>query len=194
MAGAILFAPHNDDETLFAFYQMLRLRPLVVVVTRSYRQEHEQHGPSHERREEETHRVCELVDVPYVQWSYPDTRVSWQHVAVSMDMLVEQERPDTIIAPAIEDGGHEDHNALGAIVQERILRRSSWTTVTNLVSYLTYRRGHGRSTDGDEVEATDDERTLKLQAMGLYLSQAEHPATAPWFDPNQYGDLREWVK
>lgn len=188
---AILFSPHNDDETLFAFYQCLRLKPIVVIVLRSFRQHVQQDGPIHVVREAETVAAMEIAGVPALyQWEHLDLDPPWDRITVDAVELVRAEKPDLIVAPMWEPGGHEDHNNVAAMAHYLCF---SFPASIRLVRYLTYRRGHGRSMNGQEVVAADHESSMKLRALECYQSQAEHPPTAPWFNPHQHGDLREWI-
>jgi LmbE family N-acetylglucosaminyl deacetylase len=187
---AILFAPHNDDETLFAFYSMLKHRPKVIVVLRSFRQLTEQGGPPYHVRERETEAVvAEMLGLEYEQWGYPDNGgTSWGDVAVEMENYIVGGGYDTVIAPAWEENGHEDHNAVG-LIAVGLCNAFEF----ELVRYLTYRRGEGRSTHGVPVDHTAEEEFMKLQALGVYESQMNHGPTAPWFPGGHYEMLDEFV-
>lgn len=181
--SAVLFAPHNDDETLFAFYTMLRNKAEVVVVLRSMREALEQNGPTYQVREAETLCATTIAGVSYVQWiAFYDTEPDWPAVGRFMQTYVDLSKPDVVIAPAFEEGGHEDHNAVA-----RIVDGLDGDFVP--VRYLTYKRGHDRSTDGREIVPSAAEKAAKLAALRCYQSQMDHPPTAPWFGVDQ----REFV-
>lgn len=183
--SAILFAPHNDDETLFAFYQCVRLQPHVLVVLRSFKQAAFENGPTYDVREAETRCAMELAGVPlYEQWDHSDLAPDWLRIGRLIEELLAVEAPDVVVAPAWEYGGHDHHNAVANIVSR--IRPGA-------IRYLTYKRCEGRSMSGREVVSTDDERDLKIEALGCYESQENLPSTAPWFLTDQYGDLREWI-
>jgi LmbE family N-acetylglucosaminyl deacetylase len=71
--------------------------------------------------------------------------------------------PDVVLAPAVEDGGHEQHRKVGQLAAKVFLG-------ARLVPYLTYRRGHGR-TVGHPVLFTPDQLSRKLRALACYRSQ-----------------------
>ncbi len=171
----------DDDETLFAFYQLLRLKPVVIVVLRSH-VEHRQGGPTFEVREAETDCAMNVAGVEWEQWRYPDDDPDWR--TVDREMRTAAFDADLVIAPAMEDGGHEHHNAIAAIA-----RLMCAQTRIPLSQYLTYQRGHGRSDHGIPVEPTLAEWELKQQALACYASQAAFGPTAPWFGEDQ----REFV-
>ncbi len=180
---AVLFAPHNDDETLFAFYTMRRYQAEVVVVLRSHRQ-NALGGPHFSTRERETLCATEIAGVSYVQWTaFSDIEPDWLEVARYMQQHVIDAEARIVIAPAWEEGGHEDHNAVAEIALE--LKGPFF-----LMPYLTYRRGEGRSTDGREIHPTDEESDLKAAALRCYHSQLKHPQCASWFGADQ----REFIR
>ncbi len=170
--SAILFAPHNDDETLFTFYNLLRYKPDVVIVLRSHR-EFAMGGPTYVEREAETGFAMRLAGVDWEQWRYADDNPDWDGIEREIRRTVGAY--DTIIAPAYEVGGHEDHNGVAEILN---------VYEGNVIRYLSYVRGHGRS-EGVEVVPTPEEAALKAQALACYPSQAAYPPTAPWFGPDQ---------
>lgn len=176
---AVLFSPHNDDETLFAFYSMVRYQAECIVVLRSMRQERQQNGPKSSTRERETRCATTVAGVSYVQWTaFYDDDPDWEGVAAFMQGYIDLSEPDVVIAPAFEDGGHEDHNCVATLAEQ--LRGDH-----ELVRFLTYKRGFGRSEDGGEVIPSPVERAQKAAALACYHSQKSHPPTAPWFGEDQ---------
>jgi hypothetical protein len=113
----------------------------------------------------------------------------WEHNAnwklIAEIVAEEAAEHETVIAPAYEAGGHEHHNMVALIVNE--LRHP------NVIRYLTYVRGQGRSDRGKLVHCTPELADLKLAALQCYQSQWENPATAPWFPGGEYGTYQEWV-
>lgn len=170
-----LFASqHSDDETLFSFYNILRYKPHVIVVLRSYA-EARAGGPRFAEREAETWCAMKLAGVTWEQWEYPDTDPDWPVIARFIEEAAHGY--EHVIAPAYEEGGHDHHNAVGMIV--RRMRPAS------LIQYLTYVRGQGRSDFGIEVEPTVFEAEQKRIALACYPSQRTWPPTAPWFGDDQ---------
>ncbi len=183
--SAVLFSPHNDDETLFAFYSMVRHQADVVVVLRSMRQELSQRGPTFRMRESETLWATTVAGVKYEQWTeFTDDAPDWDAIAERVDAYVRLTHPDLVIFPAWESGGHEDHNALASICT-RVVGNFDLP----MIRYYTYARGHGRTEAGAEVIPTPAERAQKAAALACYQSQRNHPPTAPWFGEDQ----REFV-
>jgi LmbE family N-acetylglucosaminyl deacetylase len=175
--SAVLFAPHNDDETLFAFHTLTRTQAHVIVVLRSFA-EAKNGGPTFETREAETACAMRVAGATWEQWHYPDDNPDWKDIGVRMVAVMAEY--DSVIAPAFEEGGHEHHNELAKV--------ALWHERDKLTSYLTYKRGHGRS-EGVKVEPTLFEREQKKIALSCYQSQIEYEPTAYWFGDDQ----REFV-
>ena len=86
-----------------------------------------------------------------------------------------------VYAPAVEDGGHEQHNLVGS---EALLRYGN-----TVRPYLTYRRGSMRS-HGREVMPEPGYVAAKMRALACYETQIELVATRPWFMDDT---LREYM-
>lgn len=173
---AVLLAPHNDDESLFAFYSLTRNQAHVIVVLRSML-EAERGGPTFETRERETDCAMRVAGRTWEQWPYPDSEPPWALIESRLEAVTEE--VGTIIAPAYEEGGHEHHNELALIAQR--LRPDG----EGLIQYLTYVRGQERSTGGTEIVPTLFEREQKRIALLCYQSQIDYEPTRPWFGPDQ---------
>jgi LmbE family N-acetylglucosaminyl deacetylase len=157
---AMLLAPHADDETLFAFYTLLREQAVVYVVLDS--------GPE---REGELDAAMAVADRPYVCMRHSEAHTEWSHIREDIQSCSQDF--DSVIAPAYEKGGHEHHNEVALIAA---------TLGKPLTSYLTYVRGRARTTMGLWVIPAASEKELKRRAMDCYASQIADPNTAPWFD------------
>lgn len=138
-------------------------------------------GPDYVTREAETDCAMRVAGCEWEQWHYPDDNPDWIRVArhirkVTVDSTL-------IIAPAWEDGGHEQHNAVAEAVLDARPERVT-------VSYLTYKRGHGRSTEGTEVVPTVFEAEQKRIALDCYRSQIAYEPTSSWFGADQREHVR----
>jgi LmbE family N-acetylglucosaminyl deacetylase len=182
--GALLLAPHGDDETLFASFLCLRYRPRVIVCTTPRIQE--QWGVFAAEREAETEAAMKILGCEWVQLSFLDTAgaeirdplAHWLELDIEMSGM-----PDVVIAPSCERDGQEQHNAV-AVAAIRAFG-------ANIIRYLTYTRSGGRSRDGTLVEPDQPEWiSLKLQALACYRSQMRVPNCRSWFEQP---DLREWI-
>jgi LmbE family N-acetylglucosaminyl deacetylase len=178
---ALLLSPHSDDAVLFACWSLLAHRPLVVTVLASQLQEDLGMGVTHATRAAEDACAYNLLGCDHTQWPYPDSDPDWGAVENAMRTMDERLQPDRVFAPAIEPGGHGQHNAVAqaalSVFGERV------------IGYLTYVRGNGRSRSDREVPFEPSWPAVKLRAMACYLSQISEPSTRDWFLD---GGLREW--
>lgn len=162
----IFLSPHNDDETLFGAFTLLRCKPHVIVCYRD---------PSDwVRRENETDAAMALLGCSWEQW--PFSHVDYEDPALARRML--DLHPRGIFAPAVEPGGQEHHNHVGQIASQL------WPK--NVVKYLTYTRHGGKSTNGSEVYPEYEWWwKRKQQALECYVSQRTRPLTAAHFERSQ---------
>jgi LmbE family N-acetylglucosaminyl deacetylase len=179
--NSILLAPHNDDETLFASYTLLRHHPHVIICLRDTR-----HDPL--RRELETERaLAHLGYEHHTQWTHSnEADLVYLHAALRDDMLdLEREhQPARVYAPATEPGGHMQHTLVGALA-------ISVFGAERVTSYLTYKRGQMRSRSEREVPFEPHWPAFKLRAMSQYVSQISDPMTRPWFTDDT---IHEWYE
>lgn len=172
MSRALLLAPHNDDETLFAAYTILRCQPHVVTCLRSFVQA-SRGGPTFETRERETGRA--LFHLGCTSWHQLPVRDDTPDVEMLESLLRELADDglwDRVYAPAVEDGGHEGHTLVGELAVK---------VFGDVIPYLTYRRGMGKSTSEAKVPVEPGWHSAKLRAMAEYESQIELESTAYWF-------------
>jgi LmbE family N-acetylglucosaminyl deacetylase len=159
--SSLLLAPHADDETLFAFYALLRDGADVLVCLE----------PGQERRQE-LEAAMKIANRGWavLEPSQPEKNPDWTVIG---DAIWEYAQAyETIIAPAFEGGGHEHHNCVAAIAA---------TLAKPVTAYYTYERGQARTARGMYVVASAAERVLKRRAMDCYKSQIAREDTAPWF-------------
>lgn len=191
MSRALLLSPHNDDETLFASFLCLRHRPHVVICLKSARMAESKYPGGMvvkaKTREFETAMAMKTFGCEWTQWPILDTDPQPEEVEAFMWGLRDPSSDhdwDLVFAPAVEEGGHPDHNLVGRLAEGVF-------NDTPVVNYLTYTAQEGRSRQGTLVEPEPEWVTLKLHALACYKSQAMHPATKSWFYDQI--DLREWV-
>lgn len=184
---ALLLAPHCDDETLWASFLCLKYQPRIVVCTMPRVQE--AWDVSAVEREVETSQALQILGIDeWTQLQFLDTDAAddlraglteWLAQGVARALL----GIDTVIAPAYEDGGQAQHNAVAQAATDVFGSR--------VIRYLTYTRD-GRSKDGTLVDPDEPEWiALKLQALACYRSQLRVPNCRPWFYDQL--DIREWL-
>lgn len=168
----VALSPHNDDVELFAAGQLCLYRPLVVVVFRSHVQELRGTGITSRQREAETDASMDVFGLDWRQWPYLDSAALPAEGEARIARLADNF--DFCIAPAIEEGGHMQHNQVGLL---------AWSAFgpERTIRYTTYRRGAGRSS-GETLVALDlDCEAAKAAALACYRTQIEEPTTASWF-------------
>lgn len=168
---ALFLSPHNDDECLFGTWSLLAEHPHVVVCLRSFKQAGL--GISAQAREAETRAAMRVLGCEWEQGTQPDTMPDMEALEAMMRATDRERNPERVYAPAIEDGGHEQHNLIGRLAAEVFRER--------VQPYLTYRRGHMRTRSENEVRFQPEWPVLKLQALSCYRSQIMLNATRPWF-------------
>ncbi len=173
MSATLFLAPHNDDESLFGAFTILRFSPDVATVFKSAKQSP---AVTADERELETAIALEALGDPrWMQWPILDTTPAAQ-ARKAVQSILETQRTTYahVFAPAPIVGGHEQHSLVGDVA----LKVFGDERVT---LYHTYRRGEGRTTSPWEVPFEPSWPMGKLLALAAYGSQIAHPATAPWF-------------
>lgn len=175
----VFLAPHNDDEVLFGSFTLLEQAPFVVVCLRSQVQE-DRYGILAAEREAETGAAMTMYELDWEQWPILDRNPSPAALLDRMEDLEARFAPEVVYAPAVEDGGHDQHSLVGTI--------AAGVFGDRVVRYLTYRRGHGRSRSGREVVPSPSQIVMKHLALSVYRSQIGEPSCRPWF----LDEIREW--
>lgn len=182
----VVLSPHNDDAELFCAYQVIREHAYVVVCLRSQVQAQRGAGITYLQREAETEAALQALGVSaYEQWEIPDDTPDYEILVTNMIHLELRLSPTKVFAPAIEEGGHDQHNMVGEIATS-VFR-------TKVVPYMTYVRGQGRSHGGVEILPTTAEMLSKREALDLHASQIGLSNTRYWFlDGSEW--WREWLQ
>jgi hypothetical protein len=174
----LLVSPHNDDESLFASWTILREKPLVVVVFDGYVQQNRGLDITWQQRRAETEAACEILGVPVEFLGFRDDQAA---IWVEVRRRIEEFKPEAVWAPAFEGLGHAQHNVVadaceGLPVVDR---------------YLTYTTA-GKSTGGRVVPILDGSWiALKHRALACYESQLSlDPRVACW--PHFTRDMTEY--
>lgn len=170
----LLLSPHNDDETLFAAYTLLRHRPLVLTcldgrLKKDY--------PAPADRVAESMAAMEILGCEYDHLWVPLAYEDWPS-AVERRIGLHGIDPERVWAPFPEPGGHEHHNRLGELATRMWPGRVSF--------YSTYTQGADRvvhrSTEGNRVSPAAGWEDAKRRALACYGSQSERHGTAMHFD------------
>lgn len=179
--SAIVFAPHGDDETLFAAFACMRERAHVVVCSQ------DADIAVRRMRSLETTRAIEILGCSHHEWQMPADRMNWDKAREWMEAwnstALVASVPDRVYAPAYHPEGHEQHNQIAELVAKVFGE-------DRVTYYSTYAPRGQRQRMGIEFQPTPDEISRKLAAIACYRTQIEHPSTRPWF--YDLLDLREW--
>jgi LmbE family N-acetylglucosaminyl deacetylase len=171
--SAVLFASHNDDETLFAGMLAMHHDAHIVVVLRSQLQEDRGLRISAQAREHESRAAAHEMGLGMDQWPYPDSAPDWPAVETAMRALDDRLQPDIVLAPMVELGGHEQHIAVGHHAENVFGSR--------VVFFTTYVRGRGRTVTGKPFVGDASQIARKLRALACYRSQIAEPSCRSWF-------------
>lgn len=163
--NAVLFAPHADDEALFASFVLQRARPRVVICFPSVRD----YGDTFTRAEESRQAAAILGAGPVEQWTGLELKERMRELVAAHGM------PAEVWAPSL-DASHADHVAVAAAALEvfgSLVRR-----------YHTYNGARVRG--GREiVPPAPDAIERKIRALACYRSQLAHPRSSAFFLDDQ---------
>ena len=181
----VLLAPHNDDESLFAAFTLLRHRPHVVVCLRSYA-----NGSRYPTREIETAAAMRVLGCTWEQWPFPDLDVPWAEVREQIfDLPL---RYDRCFAPYPRwaANGHQrgslPGNGFGVQQHDPIGEWAREAFDLRYTGYLTYTRWAGKDRQGVPVVYEEGWAERKIAALACYTSQLADPSTAPHFLAEQH--------
>lgn len=162
----ILLSPHNDDESLFASYIILREKPLVIIITDGYAQSVKRHHTSitPELRKQETLCAMKILGAKTEFFGISD--LSLNHANIKNKLVVLD--PDVVYAP-YPNSKHEQHNLVGNVAYEL------WGDRVQFYATYTKQKVYTVETlaiKGDiEIKPTEEEKALKNKALDCYKSQ-----------------------
>lgn len=164
MTSSVLFAPHSDDEALFASYIIMREKPLVVIVTDGTSHE-KKFGISIKQRREESKQAMKILgaDVVFLGLTEEElTGYDFFHEQLHYYMEGFLGRFNRIYAPAIQ-GGHQHHDLISRV--------ATIVFKQNCLYYSTYQKDNLELVGELEVKPTEEEIELKKKALSCYISQ-----------------------
>ncbi len=176
----IFLAPHNDDESLFGAYTLMRHKPLVIVVTDSWIQPSRgEQGCEDWQRRNETIEAMKLAGCPVVFMGISD-------VALTEEILRDRLKffnPETVYIPA-QQGGNKQHDLVNKVALELFGR-------SRCEQYSTYSKTQLYIPEGYEIKPTQIEMELKNKMLDCYTSQINLKSTKPHFDAVR--NQSEWL-
>ena len=165
----IFLAPHNDDESLFGAFTLIRVKPLVIVCTDSYIQYMRGDvGCEAAIRREETIKAMAIAECPVAFLGIPDTGLTEE---ILRDRL-KHFKPEQIYVPAIQ-GGNAQHDLVGKVAMELFGDKCE--------RYTTYTKTELYTTGNYEIKPKHDEMDKKLRMLNCYESQLNLKSTLPHF-------------
>lgn len=177
----LFISPHTDDEALFGSFTLLREKPIIAIVFDGYVQEKRGARVNADQRRAETLAAMQIFGlshhVRFLEFRDDDPTVT----AAAIRRRIESMNASEIYAPAIEPGGHHQHNLVGQACEGLPVAHR----------YLTYTPA-GKSISAQEVPICDGSWIgLKLRALACYESQhALDPRLGCW--PHFLRDQREY--
>lgn len=187
----LFLSPHNDDETLFGAFTIMRERPTVCVVFDSYVQPSRgiRGCEAHIRKSETLLALRELTEGPFCVVPEVFLRLSdindWTNDVYKISNTLSLfKQVEEVWAPAFEHDGHTHHNV--------VAQAADVAFPGKVTHYLTYTRTNGKSRSNVEVKPrTGDDIARKLKALACYKSQLQMiDRLGCW--PHFMNDLREY--
>jgi len=162
IVNKIFLSAHQDDESLFGAYTIMREKPLVIICTDSYIQEERGEDATNEQRTLESKKAMKLLGADVVFLHIPDKYFKGGELAYELSKI-NIDKKAIVYAPAIEEGGNPIHNEVGKISDELF---------HNVKHYMTYGSANYTKTKGKNlVIPTLIEMELKKKALAIYESQ-----------------------
>ena len=160
--------PHNDDDSLFLAYTLLREKPLVVICTDSYIQYERGDQITAEQRRNETREAMKILGCPVIFLGIKDTELTGD----ILENVFRYFKADVVYAPAVQ-GGNGQHDIVGQVAQ---------LVFPKVVQYTTYTKTELWTEGSKEIIPTQAEIDLKNRALDCYASQINLGSTAPHFE------------
>lgn len=173
MSRTLLLAPHADDESLFCSFLAQKYAADVVAVYDEGREVELEHATSW--------LGCGFHQMPVPKGASEETVEAF---LLGLRDPAGQDDWQRVIAPDVEEFGHEEHNLVGRLA----------LTVFSDIEIIRYRTYSPRGTrsHGTPVKPERPEWIArKLAALSCYRTQIEDVTTRPWF--YDLLDMREWT-
>lgn len=168
--NSILISPHNDDETLFGAFTLIREKPLVLSVTDSWIQPNRgDRGCSADERWQETVEACKVLGCPVTRGQIRDDALTVENTRELLERFRGFVR---VYIPAIQ-GGNWQHDLISRVAQD--------VFGSACVQYTTYTKTELWTKGNIEIIPTEEEYQMKLKALGCYQSQLNLNSTRPHF-------------
>jgi len=175
----IFLSPHNDDESLFGAFSIMRDNCYVIIITDSFIQTKRGDAScSADERWGETCRACDILGCPVLRLGLPDDTVTELDMENALARFVEF--ADKVYAPAIQ-GGNLHHDMVNRVAHKLFPGK--------ILEYTTYTKSVLYTVGNKEIIPTPEELNKKHQALACYKSQLR--INQPHFDA-VFG-MTEWL-
>lgn len=166
--NSLAIIPHNDDESLFLAYTLMREKPLILIVTDSYIQFNRGDKITAEQRRQESINAMKILECPLLFVGLRDDTLNEDKLRVLFKNFIGFDR---VYAPAIHENGNPHHNMIGKITKEFF----------DITAYTSYSKTNLWINGKTEIKPMDYEIELKNKALDCYISQLNLSSTAPHF-------------
>jgi len=156
----LFIAPHNDDEALFGSYIILREKPKVVVVTRSFLQE--KRGIYWQTREQESREAMKILGAEIEFLNLPDVTLNEKEL---IECLKKYSNIEKVYAPGLQNGNRE---------HDIVSKACTKVFKDKVIYYATYTKENFTPVGSIEIKPTLQEIKLKNKALECYKSQAHN--------------------
>lgn len=162
----LFLAPHQDDESLFGAYTLMREKPMVIFCTIPVIQEKRGQATKNERLSE-AHGAINLLGLNYDTLNILDEELTKENLTAALKPFVQLY--DSVYAPAIE-GYQKQHDLIGKVAG------ALWDNVTH---YMTYTKEDLHTKGPTVITPTQEEKDMKNKMLDCYQSQIK--INAPHF-------------
>lgn len=168
----LFISPHNDDETLFGAFTLMREHPLVVIVTDAWKQFNRGENITADQRWNETVEAMKILECPVIRLGIRDDIIDEWAIHDKLSRFIGF---DTTYIPALQ-GGNPHHDMVSNVLL------FTCKLSPNIVQYTTYSKDNLYTVGETEIVPTEKELQLKEKALACYQTQINLPATAPHFE------------
>jgi LmbE family N-acetylglucosaminyl deacetylase len=156
--NCVLFAPHCDDETLFASNILQKYRPTVIIVSDDTREKFKISRPDRWLvRRAETCKALSLLNLPVIFLGLDDGKVTLEELERTTKFLDK----DVLAFAPTNLSENNDHNIVSQFVYKNFKL---------CLFYPTYGPNETRDV-GEKLEYTEDTSETKRQMAECYFSQ-----------------------
>ena len=155
----LFLATHNDDESLWGAFTLMREHPLVFIVTDSWIQFNRGENITADERWEETIKAMVIVRCPVMRLAIRDDVLDEWSIKNKLSRFSGLE---TVYAPAIQ-GGNIQHDLVGKVADELF--------GVKVKHYAAYTQTEPYTTGKEEIIPTEEELVLKEKMLDCYKTQ-----------------------